>query len=61
MCDCYRIEGPWIGADPNCPTHGVEAQRKRDEACKLRTRVEAANDVEDLKELLLEILDLIEE
>lgn len=61
MCDCYRIGGPWIAEDPNCPTHGIEAQHRRAAASRLRDRVSSANDVEDLKELLLEILDLIEE
>lgn len=22
MCECYQIDGPFIGADPNCPAHG---------------------------------------
>jgi hypothetical protein len=22
MCECYRIDGPFIGADPDCPLHG---------------------------------------
>ena len=21
-CECYKIGGPWIAEDPNCPTHG---------------------------------------
>lgn len=25
-CDCYKIGGPWIAEDPNCPVHGTEAQ-----------------------------------
>ncbi len=40
MCDCYRIGGPWIAEDPNCPTHGTEARIKRDEAESLRTKIE---------------------
>lgn len=46
-CDCYKIGGPWITYDPNCPAHGDEARRERkeqeereakleDEALKLR-------------------------
>lgn len=32
-CDreCYRIGGPWIAEDPNCPVHGYEAVREREE------------------------------
>lgn len=22
MCECYQIDGPFMGADPNCPAHG---------------------------------------
>jgi hypothetical protein len=25
-CDCYKIGGPFIAEDPNCPVHGREAQ-----------------------------------
>jgi hypothetical protein len=25
---CYVIGGPWIAEDPNCPIHGVDAQRE---------------------------------
>lgn len=26
MCDCYKIGGPFIAEDPDCPVHGTEAQ-----------------------------------
>ena len=26
-CQCYQIGGPFIAEDPDCPTHGQEAQR----------------------------------
>lgn len=26
MCDCYKIGGPFIAEDPDCPRHGTEAQ-----------------------------------
>lgn len=29
MCDCYKIGGPWIAEDPDCPVHGTEAQREQ--------------------------------
>ncbi len=31
MCECYKIGGPWIDFDPECPAHGYEAQRKERE------------------------------
>ncbi len=45
MCDCYKIGGPWIEEDPDCPLHGREA-RQRDEqiaesAQNLEERVES--------------------
>jgi hypothetical protein len=26
MCQCYKIGGPFIAEDPDCPAHGTEAQ-----------------------------------
>lgn len=38
MCDCYKIGGPWITFDPECPAHGIEAQqRERQQEEKERT------------------------
>ena len=31
MCECYQIGGRFIAEDPNCPAHGTEAQRRREE------------------------------
>lgn len=28
-CDCYRIGGPFIAEDPDCPAHGVDGYEKR--------------------------------
>ena len=25
-CDCYKVGGPFIAEDPDCPIHGREAQ-----------------------------------
>jgi len=30
-CDCYKIGGPWIAEDPDCPEHRILAQRERKE------------------------------
>lgn len=29
-CDCYRIGGPFIAEDPECPEHGWEAKKERE-------------------------------
>jgi hypothetical protein len=43
MCECYKIGGPWISFDPECPAHGYEAQRREaereDETQELRRRI----------------------
>lgn len=31
MCECYKIGGPFIAEDPDCPVHGTEAQAARRE------------------------------
>lgn len=31
MCECYKIGGPFIAEDPDCPAHGREAQRRERE------------------------------
>jgi hypothetical protein len=30
-CECYKIGGRFIAEDPDCPAHGIEAQRLRAE------------------------------
>jgi len=61
MCDCYRIGGPWIAEDPNCPVHGTEAKRKRETASALRSKIENATTFEGLQEVMISLLELIEE
>ena len=60
MCDCFTIGGPWIAEDPNCPVHGLAAQKKYDDVIDLRSKIKDATSFEDLKKLMLELLDLIE-
>ena len=31
MCECYKIGGPFIAEDPDCPVHGTEAQCRREQ------------------------------
>ena len=60
MCDCYKIGGPWIAEDPECPVHGYAAVREREEA----EREERARDDElaalrgEVEELRKEIAQL---
>jgi len=35
-CDCYKVGGPWIAEDPNCPKHGYEAQAKEERQAEAR-------------------------
>lgn len=58
MCDCYKIGGPWIAEDPDCPVHGTEARMRDEKKIELSKRVRDATDISELKDILLEILDL---
>lgn len=40
-CECYQIGGPFISFDPDCPAHGLEAQREAREAEEEREAREA--------------------
>jgi hypothetical protein len=44
MCDCYKIGGPWIAEDPDCPVHGRDAQMRKqwadEEQASLNERIE---------------------
>lgn len=63
-CDCFRIGGPWIGANPQCPRHGdaavAEQTAREARISQLRARVNSAKNTRQLKALLLEILDAME-
>lgn len=65
MCDCYQIGGPWIAEDPDCPTHGIAAQGRRSDreftVSSIRSRLRQADDIGSLKEIIYELLDMIEE
>lgn len=47
-CDCYKIGGPWITYDPDCPAHGDDAQREE----KLREQAEDEREERHQAELL---------
>jgi hypothetical protein len=58
MCDCYKIGGPWIAEDPNCPVHGTEARRKTNKMKNLETKAQQATTVEELRAVLIDLIDL---
>ena len=45
-CECYRIGGPFIAEDPNCPIHGYEAQaREKEERAYRESEEEMQNEL----------------
>lgn len=45
MCECYKIGGPWVAEDPDCPIHGRggvwEAEKEtREREQTLENRIE---------------------
>jgi hypothetical protein len=59
MCQCFQIGGPFIAEDPDCPAHGWQAQSRDSEIQALRTRLHSADSIEELRSLMLELIDLI--
>jgi hypothetical protein len=57
--ECYRVGGPWIAEDPNCPIHGAEAQQRGRGLDRLSERVEQADTVEELRALMLEMISMM--
>ena len=61
--ECFKIGGPWIDVDPNCPFHGYEAQAN--EKCanshreEIYEMIENAEDLGDIKIILRELLEMI--
>ena len=54
-CECYRVGGPFIAEDPDCPIHGYEAQAREKEERAYRESEE-----EKQNELLARIIALEE-
>lgn len=40
MCDCYKVGGPWIAEDPECPEHGWRSTQRDDEMQALRDQID---------------------
>lgn len=55
-CDCYRIGGPFIAEDPDCPIHGREAQER-----EKQERIEREAREEERDELVARITSLEDE
>lgn len=52
MCDCFKIGGPWIAEDPDCPVHGTERVKED----TLEDRIEQ---LEEMQRKLQQALELI--
>lgn len=39
MCECYKIGGPFIAEDPECPEHGREAQEREHEEQEAKVKL----------------------
>ncbi len=59
-CECHRIGGPWVAEDPDCPRHGLAAQARARELDAVRDQVSKVSTVEEARELIHKILDLME-
>jgi len=59
-CECHRIGGPWVAEDPDCPRHGVAAQARARKLDAVRDQVSKVSTVEEARELIHKILDLME-
>ena len=45
-CECYRVGGPFIAEDPDCPIHGHEAQaREKEETAHRESEEEKQNEL----------------
>jgi hypothetical protein len=64
-CDCYRIDGGIIGADPCCPLHGTEAEKQReqlDELNDLKCRVQRLETaMAETHSIMQELMKLLKE
>lgn len=59
-CECHRIGGPWVAEDPDCPRHGLAAQARARELDAVRDQVSKVSTLEEARELIHKILDLME-
>ena len=50
-CDCYKIGGPFIAEDPDCPLHGCEGYEKKIEKAEEKIAQLTAENTELRQEL----------
>lgn len=65
MCECYKIGGPWISFDPDCPEHGYSAREAEKEQIqrssaineehgKLLSLIAQSSDTSDVKKKMID-------
>lgn len=54
-CQCYKVGGPFIAEDPDCPRHGREAQREEELQMEERAQQE-----QELDALMMRVATLEE-
>lgn len=59
MCDCYKIGGPFIAEDPDCPEHGTAAQERDERIFQLRRQIQASQDIDQIRGLVDELFNLL--
>ncbi len=57
--ECYQVGGPWIAENPHCPVHGTKAQRRDRDLDVLQSKISDAETVEELRELMLEMIEMM--
>ena len=57
--ECHQVGGPWIAENPACPIHGIDGQRRDRDLERLSERVEAADSIEELRALMLEMIAMM--
>jgi len=71
MCDCFKIGGPFIAEDPDCPVHGLRAQQEEEQDQRdksylssqldsIKMDVKNATSVEELRYAMLALLDVLD-
>jgi hypothetical protein len=57
--ECHQVGGPWIAENPACPIHGPDGQRRDDQLDLLEDQISQANTVEELRDLMIEMLNIL--
>ncbi len=57
--ECHQVGGPWIAENPACPIHGPDGQRRDRDLDVLQDKISDAETVEELRELMLEMIEMM--